>query len=67
MRVFETGDRLRLGFELADERRVIGELGQDDLDGYFPADRRLEGAIDRAESTGPDLLAKVKTAELAGR
>src|SRR5439155_6498619 len=38
------------------EVRVIGVLGQNDLDGDFALDNRLHGTVDRAIATHADLL-----------
>ena len=45
MQVFELGDQLGFSLEAPDEFRLVGELGQDDLDGYFPLNKLLAGAV----------------------
>ena len=54
MGVFELGDQLGFGLEAADELGLVGVLGQDDLEGYFPVDERLPGAVDDAVGTLTD-------------
>ena len=57
--------QLGLGLEAADERRVVDQLGTDDLDRDLPPDRRLVRAIDDAEVTAADLLAQLVAANRA--
>jgi hypothetical protein len=45
MDVFELCDDLGFGLEAADEIRVVGVFGEDDLYGYFSAWLQLHGAI----------------------
>ncbi len=59
MGVLEPGDQLGLGFEATDEVRVVGVLGQDDLDGHLAPHRWLIGAVDHAVATDANLLAQV--------
>ena len=63
VRVLESGDQLGLRFEAADERRVVGQLGTDDLDRHLPADDRLVGAVDRTEGAASELLAHLVAAD----
>ncbi|MCZ7627461.1 MAG: hypothetical protein M5R38_18345 [Candidatus Methylomirabilis sp.] len=56
--VLQPGDDLGLRFEPADEFGRVGVARQDDLDGDFALDSRLEGAIYRREPADADQLAQ---------
>ena len=58
-RMLELGHPPGLGFEATHERRVVGELGPDHLDGHFPADGWLVGAVDDTEGPFAYLLAEL--------
>jgi hypothetical protein len=47
VQVFELRHQLRFGLEAADEFGLVGKLGQDDFDCYFPLDEWLPGAVNR--------------------
>ena len=49
MGMLERRDGLRLGFEAADERRIVGTMLVHDPDRDFPADVRLRRSVDDAE------------------
>ncbi len=65
VRMLELCDQLRLGLEPADERRLVDELGPDDLDRHLAPDRGLVGAVHDTEVAPPDLLAKLVSAHRA--
>ena len=56
VRMLQRRDHLRLGLEAADEGRVVGEVGTDDLDRHLATDSGLIGAVGRARGTVADLL-----------
>ncbi len=60
MRMLEGGDAMRFRFETANEPSVPHQLGPDDPHGHLPTDRRLVGAVDHADHTPTDLLAKLE-------
>ena len=57
--MLELGDQLRLRLEPAHERRLVDQLGADDLDRHLAPDRGLVRAIDDAEVAAADLLAEL--------
>ncbi len=63
MGVLQAGDELGFGFEAADEFRVVGVAGQDDLDGHLALDQRLDGAVDDAETAFADAVAEFVAAD----
>ena len=71
MRMLELGDEPRLRLKVADERRLVDEIGPDDLDRDLSADRRLVRAVDDAEVADAYLLAELvpayRAAERIGR
>ena len=46
MNVLKLGDKLCFCLEAPNEIRLVGVLGQDDLDRYVPVDELLAGAVD---------------------
>ncbi len=56
MRVLQLGDDLCLSLEAADEIRVVGILGQDNLDRHFAAHSGLIGAIHGAKTARPNVF-----------
>jgi hypothetical protein len=54
--VLDRGDHLGLGLEAADERRVVGQLGADDLDGDVPTEGPLRRPVHDRERAGADAL-----------
>jgi len=58
MHVLQPGDQLRFGFEPADKFGAVGVARQDDLDGDFALDSRLEGAINSREPADSDQFAQ---------
>jgi hypothetical protein len=71
MRMLELRDEPRLRLELAHERRLVDEIGSDDLDRDLPTDRRLVRTVDDAEVADAYLLAELvpayRAAERIGR
>src|SRR6185312_12614601 len=59
----ELRHELSLGFEATDEPRLVDQFGPDDLDGDFPPDRRLVGAVYDAEVAAAGLLAQLVAAD----
>lgn len=60
VRMLQPGDQMRLRLKAANEGRVVGKPGQDNLHGHVPLHRRLHGAIDDTEATGADPLGKLQ-------
>ena len=56
VRMLERRDDLCFGLETADEGRIVGEVGTDDLDRHLATDSGLVGAVGRPRRTGTDLL-----------
>jgi hypothetical protein len=48
--VLQAGDELRFSLKAADELRVVGVAGHDDLDRHFALDQGLDGAVYHAET-----------------
>ena len=65
--VLESGDQLGFGLKPADEGRIIGKLGSDDLDRHLAAHHRLIGPIDDAEAALAELLAQLVAADCKTR
>jgi hypothetical protein len=61
--VLQAGDELSFGFEAADELRVVGVAGQDDLDRHFTLDEGLNGAVDHAEAAFTHAVAEFEAAD----
>src|SRR5580765_435513 len=61
--MLELGDEPCLGLEVAHERRLVDEIGPDNLDRDLSADRRLVCAIDDAEVADAYLLAELVPAD----
>ncbi len=66
MGVLEAGDELSLCLEPSDERRVVGQLGLDDLHRHFAPDDGLHAAVHRAERALGELLVQPVAADGAG-
>jgi hypothetical protein len=64
--VFQLGNNLCFGLKAADEIRLVGELGQDDLDRYIPVDEMLKGTIDSTISAFTDGFEQIVTLDGAG-
>src|SRR5512134_1223790 len=58
MRMLEPRDKLRLGFEAADEIRMVRKRWQDNLDRDFALDVWLGGAIHGSHAPTADFLSK---------
>jgi hypothetical protein len=54
--VFQVGDQLCFGFEAAHEVRLVGVLGQDDLDCHFAFHHGLVSAVDYTECALTDVV-----------
>lgn len=54
--MLERRDDLCFGLETADEGRIVGEVGTDDLDRHLATDGGLVGAVGRPRRTCTDLL-----------
>jgi len=61
--VLEPGYQLGLRLEAADELRIVGESGVDDLHRHLPAHLGLERPVDRPEGSLPERLQQPVAAE----
>jgi hypothetical protein len=60
--VLDPGDRLHVGGEPADERRVVGDRRAEELERHHPVDADLRGPPHHRGGTGADLLEQPVTA-----
>ena len=65
--MLDPGDELRLGFEAADELRVVGQRRADDLDRDLAPDVRLDRPVDDAEGAFADPLEQLQPAQRSPR